>query len=102
MRFELCPQQDRRKSFYRKAFISVDMKQTNKQFILESYDSEVCMIKEKPTELGIEYEIYLNSEIDYDLIFSRTTIRHIKEFLVQYNGHNFSTKEIKKLPKIRF
>ena len=105
MIFELHPMQDKRKSFYRKAFVEVsddNELMPLREWILHSYDSKVIMIQETNDYNGKFYEIYLNAEVDDKLIFSMTTLRHMKEFLVQYTGHDFTSKEIKKLPRIKF
>ena len=64
---------DARKSFYGKCceLITGDAK------ILKSYNSFVAVIKNNT--------IYLNNNINNELLFSATTIRHIKSFLVN-NG----------------
>lgn len=68
---------DSRKSFYRKAFV---LKNTNEnQVYLESYNTVVAHIDEAG-ELHV-YDTY-----------SRTTLRHIKEFARQYAKLKLYTK----------
>lgn len=62
---------DTRKSFYGKAFITRE----NNKIILTSYDSKVAMIKDNM--------IFINHKVRKDLLFSQTTLRHIKEFIKQ-------------------
>ena len=61
------------KSFYGKALVN----QVNElTYELYSYGSLVCTIK------GNKY--YLNHDIEDKLLFSQTTLKHIKEFLYQH------------------
>ncbi len=69
----LEPIYDSCKSFYKKAYI--------KKNTLYSYDTKVAeFVGGKPIIYNME---------------SRTTIRHIKEFLLQYGFEVISTKQIK-------
>lgn len=87
---ELIPIYDTRKSFYNKAYI---IKYYNKYNILlkvelYSYNTLVCTIKDS--------KYTLNDNIDVKLLFSNTTLRHIKELLKQfyYTIHfNIKTKK---------
>ncbi len=64
---------DNAKSFYKKAFI----KREDNKIKLYSYKTLVCTILNNN-----RYQ--LNYNIDSELLFSNTTLRHIKEFLKQY------------------
>lgn len=75
-REELKPIYDNAKSFYRKAFIE----KYNDKIKLFSYDTHVATIY--LTESGRYYS--LNDDVQEDLLFSKTTLRHIKEFLHQF------------------
>lgn len=82
MEIELKPIYDNAKSFYKKAYI---VKKDN-VIKLYSYKTLVCVILN-----GNRYQ--LNYNIDSDLLFSNTTLRHIKEFLKQYlNLSSYITK----------
>ena len=73
METELSTQYDNSKSFYHKARV----KNEDGKLILISYNTEVCFIKDnKPAVKGT---------------YSKTTLRHIKEFLKQ-NGFKAETK----------
>lgn len=73
---------DARKSFYKKCceLIADDVK------ILKSYNSFVAVIKNNT--------IYLNNTINNELLFSNTTLRHIKSFLVNNGLEILSKKEL--------
>lgn len=80
---ELKPVYDNAKSFYKKAYILYE----NNVIKLYSYNTLVCVIMNKRYKL--------NYNIDTDLLFSNTTLRHIKEFLKQYlNIFDFSKNDI--------
>ena len=68
MRYELTPNYDSAKSFYRKAYVDVNNDYT--RITLISYGTAVCTIDKGKITLLEPY--------------SRTTTRHIKEFLKQY------------------
>ena len=68
MRYELQPLYDSRKSFYRKAFVEID----NNKMYLYSYNTQVAYIDEN----GIPHLLY-----NYN--YSATTLRHVKEFILQ-------------------
>ena len=68
MRYELQAIYDSRKSFYRKAFVECD----NGKKYLYSYDTKVAYIDEN----GVPHLLY-----NYD--YSATTLRHVKEFILQ-------------------
>ena len=73
---------DARKSFYGKCceLIAGDTK------ILKSYSSLVAVIKNNT--------IYLNNNIDGELLFSNTTLRHIKSFLANNGLEILSKKDL--------
>lgn len=84
--YYLIAKYDSRASFYNKALVE-DHGQGVK--VLKSYNTKVCIIK------GNKYE--LNGAIDRDLLFSNTTLRHIKEFLRQELGiENLTKKDLEK------
>lgn len=90
--FELACEFDNAKSFYGKAKIKV----INNLKILYSYNTLVCAIYENC--YGKKY--MLNWDINEDLLFSNTTLRHIKEFLKQYyNNKDYTKKDIIKNEK---
>ena len=68
MRYELTPNYDSAKSFYRKAY--VDVNRDNTRITLISYDTATCTIDKGKITLLKPY--------------SQTTTRHIKEFLKQH------------------
>lgn len=70
---------DTRKSFYNKA---ITKKIITNDFIIDmlfSYDTLVCSI----VSINDKKYYILNNEISYNYLFSNTTLRHIKEFLLQ-------------------
>lgn len=71
----LCPENIKQKSFYNKAYIIT----INNIKLLYSYNTLVCAIYDNCK--GIKY--MLNENIRKDLLFSNTTLRHIKEFVLQ-------------------
>lgn len=75
-REELRTIYDNTKSFYKKAFVE----KCNDRIKLYSYDTHVATIY--LTESGRYYS--LNSDVEESLLFSKTTLRHIKEFLHQF------------------
>lgn len=83
LNYYLNPQYDKVKSFYNKAEV-VDYGEVK---YLYSYDTLVCTLTNDKLEL--------NYNIEESLLFSRTTLRHIKEFLKQHfeNGERFKTKK---------
>ena len=72
----LEPRFDGAQSFYRKA----EIVQTRTGFLLESFRVPVVLISEKTVFLGPDWN------------YSRTTIRHVKEFLKQ-QGYKAESKE---------
>ena len=102
-REELKPIYDNAKSFYRKAFVE----KCDDKIKLYSYDTHVATIY--LTESGRYYS--LNDDIQEELLFSHTTLRHIKEFLhqnmsaldIQYSkliSKRFSKKSIKEYSSV--
>ena len=75
----LIPVYDNAKSYYKKAVIR-DYKNGDVAYKKEllSYDTLVCTI-----ENGT---YHLNHDIREDLLLSRTTVRHIRDFLYQNKG----------------
>jgi hypothetical protein len=73
---ELTPAYDSRKSFYGKAKV----KHINNLHLLYSYNALVCAV------YGCAKcdKYFLNNDVAERLLFSNTTLRHIKEFLKQY------------------
>ena len=87
-KYELLPIYDSRKSFYCKAIIEEE----NENIKLYSYNTLVCTLSNN--------NIILNDAVDQSLLFSNTTLRHIKEFLKQfyYNSNkNITKKDLLKL-----
>jgi len=80
MEYELIPQFDSRKSFHKKAMVKTE---DNKK-ILYSYKTKVCII-----------DLDTNTAQIISL-FSDTTTRHIKEFLLQNNFKVEDTNQLKK------
>ena len=80
MIYELTTRYDSRLSFYGKAKIL----ETNGEITLLSYDTPVARIK------GGQFEV--NSNIREDLLYSNTTLRHIKEFYNQFVEYKAMTK----------
>lgn len=72
----LEPRYDGAQSFYRKA----EVVQTRTGFLLESFRVPVVLISDKTVFLGTDWN------------YSRTTIRHVKEFLKQ-QGYKADSKE---------
>jgi hypothetical protein len=79
MKKQLNPIYDKAISFYGKA----ETEKTNNAIVLYSYNTRVAEIKDN--------KVILNNKIDDNLLFSNTTLRHIKEFLKQ-NGFKAETK----------
>lgn len=72
----LVPLYDTRKSFYNKAYIH----RVGSIIYLYSYDTLVLEVSQNYYKL--------NRNINDELLFSSTTLRHIKECLKQYYYHN--------------
>lgn len=88
--FILYPRYDARKSFYNKALVI----ESEKNYILLSYDSVVCRISKNTKK------ITLNKSIDDELLYSLTTCRHIKEFIKQFSDAEYNTlKELKTIKR---
>lgn len=87
-KYELLPIYDSKKSFYHKAIIEEE----NENIKLYSYNTLVCTLSHN--------DIILNDNIDQSLLFSNTTLRHIKEFLKQFyynSDKNIAKKDLLKL-----
>lgn len=82
MKQELEPIYDRRKSFYKKAFV---IKEDDGTIRLISYTTEVATIKD--------------GKLKINGFYSATTLRHIKEFIAQYIGY-FAVASKKELEKL--
>ena len=84
MREYLKPVFDTRKSFYNKAYIVRDYGLIE----LYSYNTKVL-------EIDTLKNIYkLNYNINTSLLFSNTTLRHIKECLHQFLGLDYNKSEL--------
>lgn len=81
--YELIPINSRQASFYKKAFYTI----VNKEATLYSYMSNVCKVD---LERGT---YYLNWDIPENLLFSHTTLKHLKEFLKQKLGVDIKSKK---------
>ena len=76
---------DNRASFYDKAYFKFE----DKIMELYSYDTLVLTLN------TITNKYTLNSDVDDRLLFSNTTLRHIKEFLKQfYKNVDYTKKDI--------
>jgi len=79
----LQPKYDSAKSFYDKAKYEVRSsidEDIVREVLLFSYNTHVLTLKEFKTG---EVVIRLNNDIREDLLFSNTTLRHMKEFIRQ-------------------
>ena len=81
MEKQLTPKFASEKSFYKKAMVTNE----NGEIVLRSYGTPVARIKGGVPQIRG--------------LYSKTTTRHIKEFLQQHNVKADSTKEIKKFIK---
>ena len=87
-KYELLPVYDKSKSFYNKAIIEEESSIKK----LYSYNTLVCTLSNN--------NIILNDAVDQSLLFSNTTLRHIKEFLKQFyynSDKNITKKDLLKL-----
>lgn len=84
MKEYLQPLFDSRKSFYNKAYIIRDYGRIE----LYSYDILVLSIN------TLKNTYTLNYNINTSLLFSNTTLRHIKECLHQFLGLDYNKKEL--------
>lgn len=83
--YELYTQYDARASFYHKAVVV----QTKAKKVLLSYETPVCVVKNG--------KFKLNKDVEKHLLFSQTTLRHIKEFLKQeLDMFNITKKDLVK------
>lgn len=76
MNYELIPKYENVKSYYNKAIVL----ETNKRKMLQSYDVIVAEI--------VGNKVFLTEDFNY----SKTTLRHVKEFLKQ-NGFKAESKK---------
>lgn len=76
---ELYPMHDSAKSFYGKAYVKEFLKNDTIISCLYSYKTLVCVVIDKKDSK----QYILNTNINTDLLFSNTTLRHVKEFLLQ-------------------
>lgn len=74
--FELTPQLDNARSFYRKAFA---LHMSDGSIQLKSYDTIVATFKD--------------DKVNVNGTYSMTTLRHIKEFIYQLTGVSGLTKK---------
>ena len=75
----LSPIYDGRKSFYGKAEVKNIYGIEFDVVLLYSYNTLVCGI----VNYGEKIKYILNTDIQENLLFSNTTLRHLKEFLIQ-------------------
>lgn len=75
----LSPIYDGKKSFYDKAEVKKIYTIDNDVVLLYSYNTLVCCIIYNNDKV----KYILNTDITSDLLFSNTTLRHLKEFLIQ-------------------
>lgn len=90
----LEPKFDNRKSFYGKACCIDSSGILGISRTLYSYGTPVCNISllfEEGTDFS-KGRVYLNGDVCDSLLFSNTTLRHIKEFLKQ-NGFKAESKK---------
>lgn len=77
----LMPRYDSRKSFYNKAIVE----ENEKEIVLYSYNTKVAIIDK------------ISNNCKVIGTYSNTTLRHIKEFLLQNNFSCGSKQEIEKM-----
>ena len=81
----LMPEYDSSKSFYKKAKVKKYFSKNNLLEKIELYSYNTLVVTLENNKYNLNYSI------DSDLLFSNTTLRHIKEFLKQfYNTHKFT------------
>lgn len=92
--YELFPRYDSRQSFYRKAYVTELQYNDCVVYVLKSYDTIVAVVTDnKETKWA-----YVNQKISKDLLYSNTTLRHIKEFFKQY----YKYKDYKKSDLMKY
>ena len=90
MLLELKPQYENVKSYYGKAIIE---KCDNVKYLLFSYGVEICEYYPKTQKVKFLSDCYYH--------YTRTTLRHIKEFLKQFaNIDNLTKKDIFKMANL--
>lgn len=83
---ELTPQRDTRASFYHKAIVKTCTIDYKRYDLLFSYNTLVCVcVLEEDEKHELTSRYYLNHDVKENYLFSNTTLRHIKDFLYQYN-----------------
>lgn len=95
--YELTTKYDKRQSFYRKAnYTKLEYKNCC-VYVLKSYESIVAVI----TKSNNGEWAYINKKVDNDLLYSNTTLRHIKEFFKQfYKNQNYTKKDLMKYESV--
>lgn len=88
-RYELQPKFDSRKSFYGRAFVEISGG-WGQNATLYSYNTPVAIVGYDTDD--DEFVCYLTVDWDY----SATTLRHVKEFLMQYGFGKWTAAEIRK------
>ena len=81
MKYELQAKYDSRKGFYKKAHVEEE----NGVITLISYSSQVARVRNGMFEI--------NSSISKDLLYSQTTLRHIREFYKQFVSFDIISKK---------
>lgn len=90
--YELRPVINHQKSFYGKAMVTEVRLEDNEyceEYHLQSYD-EPCVASVVVDNHG-NCSFMLGDKWN----FSRTTVRHVKDFLYQFTGVEFSTKDLR-------
>jgi len=83
--YELMAIYDSRQNFYHKAVV----REIGNKSILYSYETRVATIDRN------KHTCTLNKKIEKSLLFSQTTLRHIKEFIAQELGvYDLTKKDI--------
>ena len=89
-KYILEPQHDNAKSFYNKAYYTEEKRPDDSYFIeLYSYNTKVMKLIVNDNNFIYQF----NHDIDEELLFSSTTLRHIKELLKQQTNLNDITKK---------
>ena len=97
---DLIPLFDNAKSFYRKAYVKTDVYDNKVVKTLVSYNTDVAVIVETDSNLELsilnpEVESSIN-EYDYINALSKTTVRHINEFIQQNGFEKMTVVEMRK------
>lgn len=91
--YELEPIHESVKSYYGKAVVRVD----GDRACLRSYGSRVVHVVQDASTPSTDRGMFF---IDKGAYLSRTTLRHIREFLAQHGFGILSAAEIRRLPRI--